>query len=412
MKKRSLLLSGLMLAYATNTYALPYGFSDARSVAMGNVSIATGGVTTAAFSNPAMLMVNETDDTFALHIGVGAVFIEDGNIVDDIDEFQVVSDRIDARLNSSDVSNPANATANATALVDDLNTQIQLLENLNGDSLVGRAAPNFALVYGGDDFSVAVTVGADAYVSGAIEELSITPGDDPLTIEQVAADLVLNGDLTINPTGTLSAVGAVTTEVGIAIAKDFSLFGMDVSLGVKPKVVSAEAIVFRESLDTVDTADIIDDTAQDLGSFTTVDAGAVIGLTDSIRVGLVAKNLISETLTVNTNGASYDIDFDTHLRAGISYNNSFMTLAADMDLTETDPILVEDPTQMLALGVELNAFDYVQFRAGYQTNMASDASADDLISAGVGLWLGFNLDIAAVVSEDSVGAFVQTGFRF
>ena len=58
MKKRSLLFSGLMLAGMTSAYALPYGFNDARSVAMGNVSVATGGVTTAAFSNPAMLMVN------------------------------------------------------------------------------------------------------------------------------------------------------------------------------------------------------------------------------------------------------------------------------------------------------------------------------------------------------------------
>ena len=401
MKKHSLLFSGLMLACVTNAHALPYGFSDARSVAMGNVSMATGGVTTAAFSNPAMLMVNETDDTFALHIGVGAVLIEDGGIIDDIDEFQAINDQI----NTIDRTNPANAQV----LLDALNAQIQVINNLDGDSLLGRGTGNAALIYGGDSFSVAVTAGAEAYASGAITNVS---GINPISFTDVVNDIGTNGSLTLNPSADLDAVGVITTEVGISIASSASILGMDVSFGIKPKVISAEAITFSQSLDTVDAADIIDDSTQDLGSFTTLDAGVAVSVTDSIRVGMVAKNLISETLTVNTNNSSRDVDFDTQLRVGAAYNNSFMTLAADMDLTESDPILAEDQTKMLALGVELNAFDYVQFRAGYQTNLASGASADDLISAGVGLWLGFNLDIAAVVSEDSVGAFVQTGFRF
>ncbi|MCW8909189.1 MAG: conjugal transfer protein TraF, partial [Gammaproteobacteria bacterium] len=122
----------------------------------------------------------------------------------------------------------------------------------------------------------------------------------------------------------------------------------------------------------------------------------------------VAKNLISETFAAG--GTS--MEFDTKMRVGAAYNTDWFTIAVDMDLDETDPILVEDPSKMLGVGIEVNAWDFMQLRAGYQTNMASGATADDLISAGIGLWLGFNLDIAAVVSEDSVGAFVQTGFRF
>jgi len=329
---------------------------------------------------------------------VGAVFIEDGGITDDIDEFQAIQDQIDAIPKTA---------PNAQALLDALNAQIQVIDNLDGDSLLGRGTPNVALVYGGDSFSVAITAGGDAYASGAISNV-VTP---TLTLGSVGADIG-DGNLDTIPTADLEAVGVITQEVGVSIASSVTLLGMDVSFGIKPKVVSAEAITFRESIDTVDVENIIDDSTQDLGSFTTLDAGVAIGVTESIRVGVVAKNLISETLTVNTNGFNKDIDFDTQLRVGVSYNTSFMTVAADMDLIETDPVLVEDANKMLALGVELNAFDFVQLRAGYQTNLASGASADDLISAGIGLWLGFNLDIAAVVSEDSVGAFVQTGFRF
>jgi len=106
------------------------------------------------------------------------------------------------------------------------------------------------------------------------------------------------------------------------------------------------------------------------------------------------------------------------MRGGVSYHNSFLTVAADMDLTEIDPIKVagipiEDPSKMLSVGVELNALDFMQIRAGYQTNMASGATAPDVLSAGIGFWLGFHLDVAVTAAEDSsFGAFVQTGFRF
>ena len=162
MFKRSLISAALLLS-ATTAMAIPYGFSDARSVAMGNVSVATGGVTTAAFSNPAMLMVNESNDAFALHIGVGAAFIENGGIIDDIDNFQAIEEQINL-LDTTDI-------VSAPQLLILLNEEIQIINDLNGDSLLGRASPNVAIIYGGDSFSVAVTAEMNAVASGAIVEV-------------------------------------------------------------------------------------------------------------------------------------------------------------------------------------------------------------------------------------------------
>ena len=72
-------------------------------------------------------------------------------------------------------------------------------------------------------------------------------------------------------------------------------------------------------------------------------------------------------------------------------------------------------TQYLAVGAEFNAFDYAQLRVGASKNLASDipdGAKDTALTAGVGFWLGFNLDIAATYTEHSLGGFVQTGFRF
>ena len=59
--------------------------------------------------------------------------------------------------------------------------------------------------------------------------------------------------------------------------------------------------------------------------------------------------------------------------------------------------------------------DFMQLRIGAQKNLAdgiSDAAKDILYTAGAGFWFGFNLDLALVTQNDSLGAFLQTGFRF
>jgi hypothetical protein len=59
--------------------------------------------------------------------------------------------------------------------------------------------------------------------------------------------------------------------------------------------------------------------------------------------------------------------------------------------------------------------DFIQLRVGAQKNIAdgiSDAEKENLYTAGIGFWLGFNLDMAVVAQSDSLGAFLQTGFRF
>ena len=373
MFNKSLVAAGLFAAGISTASAVPYGFFDARSVAMGNVSVATGGVQTAAFSNPAMLAVNEGDDTMALLLpAVGAQVIDDGGVVDKVDEFQALENdpSVTARMRQLAILNEVIA---------------------NDSTFSVNATANAALVYAGDSFSMAGDFRAYGTATGSVTNY--------------------NGSTT-NPDADLIAFGYLAREIGFSVATQFSLAGMDIAVGVRPKTVSLEAITYQSLLSQANTSDIADQTSQDLGSFTTMDAGIAINIFDSLTLGLVASNLLDESKTASGT-TPVPINFDTHMRAGIAYHNGFMTLAADMDLTEIDPVLFEDKSKMAALGIELNAFDFMQIRAGYQTNMASGATEPDLFSVGLGFWLGFHLDVAVVAAENSsLGAFVQTGFRF
>jgi len=379
MMKRSLLTAGLFTASLfNNVFALPYGFYDARSVGMGNVSVATGGITTAALSNPGMLRVNENNDDYALLLpALGVQVIDDGNVIDLVDEFQAIG-------------TPANVT--------EAQRQIAILEELEDASLIAAVIPNAAFVVSGDSFTWGISLRGNGVVSAGLDDLT---GINPPTL---------------NPDANVVALGVSTIEVGLPMGTDFSFAGMQLSVGITPKYVQVDAVEYLESITTATVEDIQDATSEDLGSFTTVDAGLVLSLIDTFRVGIVAKNLIEETKYtsgVNNGGRPTAVNFEAQYRVGASFDGGFFTLAADMDLNERKPIGFENPSQSFSVGAEFDAFSIAQLRVGYQTNMASGATDPDLLSLGVGFWLGFNIDLAVVVGEDSsLGAFAQTGFHF
>ncbi|VAW64679.1 hypothetical protein MNBD_GAMMA09-1003 [hydrothermal vent metagenome] len=372
MFQRSLLTAGLLITAVSNVHALPYGFFDARSVAMGNVSMATGGVTTAALSNPGMLMVNEYDDSYALLLpAIGAQVIDDGNVVEQLDEFQSL-------LGST---NPA-----------DLLRQQEILIGIEDDSVIAAVIPNAAFVSSGENFTWGITYRANAVVSATV------------------VDLVDVNPIGPSPDGTLKALGVTIQEVGIPMGTALSISGIQLSLGVTPRYVQVDVKEYSSPLSVANIDDVKNTPSEDLGAFTTFDAGVTLNLIDTFRVGLVAKNLVEETKTTSV---GRKVNFKTHLRAGAALDLGVVTLAADMDLTERDPIAGENPSKSFSVGAEIDAFSTVQLRAGYQTNLANGATDPDLLSVGAGIWLGFNLDIAMVVGENSsYGAFIQSGFHF
>lgn len=363
MIKRSLLTAGLIATSLSNVHALPYGFFDARSVAMGNVSVATGGITTAALSNPGMLSVNENNDSYALLLpAIGVQAIDDGNVIDLVDEFQATNNNF---------------------------RQVEILNELEGASVIAAVIPNVAFVSSGENFTWGITVRADAVVSAGLRNVDTN---------------------ILDPDADVEAIGVAITEIGVPLGTDFSFAGMQLSVGITPRFVQVDAIEYSQSIKTSDIDDIQDEDSQDLGSFTTFDAGIALNVIDTFRVGLVAKNLLEES-KVTLNGTK--IDFDTHLRVGAAFDAGFMTIAADMDLTERDPIAFENPSKALSVGAEFDALSIMQLRFGYQSNLASGATDPDLYSVGLGFWLGFNLDVAVVAGDDSsYGAFIQTGFHF
>jgi len=379
---KRILSAALLAVLSGSVAAVPFSF-EARSLGMGNVRVATADIATAPFANPGMLSFQPSREDFSLLLGVGAYLYDGDGLVGKIDDFK---------------------TAYSNGEAGDLNEAlraIDIAQSMLGDVIAPEATLAFSTGFSGEKWAFALSARSDAIAAGTV----ITT--DP--IDPAQYDMVLEGVL--------------TSELGVSLARNFQVFGQKLAVGLKPKYVKVDNLYARESIITVDTGlgDLIDNSTRDFGDFTTLDVGLVMGLTQHTQIGLVATNLVSHRINyINSLGIPSTLSFDIQARLGIAYRTDMLTLGADVDLIENDALLTSQNFQALksqnvSVGAEFNILDFIQLRVGAQKNIAdgiSDAAKENLYTAGVGLWLGFNLDMALVAQSDSLGAFLQTGFRF
>lgn len=391
MKIQSKILSAVVLSICSHAaFSIPFTF-EGRSLGMGGASVATADLATAAWANPAMLTRQRPNDDFSLLIGVGAFVRDDDDLISDIDDFQAADSRRKTAQATGDVSGEAAAALDMANIIAGIDGK-DMAVDASGVAAVGMAF---------DKFAMALSVRADAIAAGTVTNLSQTPAQ------------VVDPDF-----NTLNLEGVIATEFGVSFAKKFRFYNKRVSLGIKPKLVDLQAFVYRDAiLNSNSLGDVFDDGKKsDLGTFTSFDLGTAVELTDSLRLGLNIRNLLTDEFDLG----GTKLNFDTSTRIGLAYHNRMMTLAVDYDLTENKPLLANPvfddlKTQYLAVGAEFNTFSFAQLRVGARKNLASGISSgakDTALTAGIGFWLGFNLDVAAIFTNNSVGGFVQTGFRF
>ncbi|GMR00870.1 MAG: conjugal transfer protein TraF [Gammaproteobacteria bacterium] len=391
MKIQNKILSVVTLTvFSQSALSIPFTF-EGRSLGMGNVSVATADLATAAWANPAMLTNQRPDDDFSLLVGVGAFIRDDDDLVTDINSFQSANDRLDVAKAANDTQGILQASSDMLSIIQGLDGK-DMAADVSGVAAVGMAFETFAM---------ALSIRADAIGAGTVTDLSqnILEVDDPTK-------------------NILNLEGVIATEFGVSIAKAYKIYNRKVSIGIKPKIVDLQAFNYRESiLNTNSLGDVFDNGRKsDLGTFASFDLGVAVDFTRSIRFGMNISNLLTDEFDL---GGS-KLNFDTNTRIGLAYHNRFLTAAVDYDLVANKPLLANPvfddlKTQYLAIGAEFNAFDFAQLRVGARKNVASGISErakDTALTAGVGFWLGFNLDIAATFTNNSVGGFIQTGFRF
>lgn len=391
MKYYKKILSAFCIAVLSSSAGATSLSIEARSLGMGNVRVATADIATAPFANPGMLAFQKSREDFSVLFGVGAFLRDPDGVVDKIDNYQSAYDRFRA--------DPINN-------IDDGNRAVAIAQSLEANVLAPDASALLSTGFSGKKWAFAISARAEAVGASTVTNISQTVAELPDPSKNI-----------------LELEGVLTNELGVSLARNFQVLGQKIAIGITPKYVKVDNIQLSESISTIDTdiGSLIDDSKNDLNDYTTFDLGFVMDLTKHTRIGLLATNLVSQKLNyTNTFGTPVTLSFDTQARLGIAYRRNFLTLGADLDLIENDAMFTSQNFQALksqyaSAGGEFNIFNFMQLRLGVQKNIASgisDAAKENLYTAGIGFWFGFNVDLAVVSQNDSLGGFLQSGFRF
>jgi len=324
-------------------------------------------------------------------------------------------DRANLRTGNSSIST-TNALSNINSLVQDMNggtlpTVAPGFNNLYFSNTQWTDVVNLIIAQTGATPAVAQTLAnnvATELANSNTPQAGLTP-DQVVSGLDLAAQSFSGGSIDDN-NSTVDLVGIALVEIPVSYGHKFDLgaFGF-LGLGATVKVMHAtvyskEALIFKDFEDgSSDFTDKVKDSKSDSTNFG-IDLGALwrFGETMPVNVGFVAKNLNSPTFdgpvdSTNVTKKYDDIKIKPQARVGVAVDPlSWLSIAADMDVTKNNTVMKGKDSQNLGAGLEAH-WSYAALRLGAYKNLA-ESSAKPVITAGIGIgphWLRLDIDGAA-----------------
>jgi hypothetical protein len=399
-----------------------FGIYDARTLAMGGASVASANNDNAQFYNAALLAFNEeieekTQDSRFLFPLIIPQVAESAITIEDLAQ----DDPIGAMARAVRDFNATSDAMAAQAVVDIASNLDAALADIDGEDLFADVYFGLGISEPGKFQGAGFFMGTRLLAGG---QPTVTTADRELLaayqegLTYVASDgtqgtehpelFDANGAL-IDPgnsfDSTASAAGAIVTEAGVAMSRQLQLFGTALAAGFSFKV---------QRIDTFEDANRIGDDRIDPQSNSDYD-GAVnfdFGLVKTIgehwRLGLAVKDIIPHNYDTSLGSV---VRLRPRARFGAAYQAGSLQIAADIDLTQNEPLGLERPTQELAVGAEWAFSSPVKVRAGFRYDI--QGNRDSVVSLGVGtLWRRLAVDVAYAGSRDARAAALQFGVAF
>lgn len=417
--KKTLLATALVSALAASfpAQAAPFGIYDPRSLGMGGVGVTTATARNANFFNPAALAATKDDEDFALGLPIVAARVSDQDkLIDDIDELETKGDTLTTALNAFNANaTQANAGPLGTALSDfngvlsKVNNKV-LDANVFAGALVAIPSKKIGVglhVSGRADFGAKLNY-QDAALFGTLSnQLTNCTGGDNAECANAQSTINSNGgsDGELDLASQLQLRGMTVTEVGLAFARRFNELG-GVDIGLTPKIQKIKTL---DTLINAQSAEIdLDKDVKEESAFN-FDVGVTKTYGDSMKAGLVIKNMIGNEFTTKLGNK---IEMKPQARLGLSHHTNWTTVGLDVDLTKNKPIApgFDKETQFVGIGAELDVW-LLQLRLGYRHDLAGNY--DGMPSVGLGLNLfGLHVDAAVAGNDKEAAASVQLGLNF
>jgi len=412
------ILSVLAL-FSAPVLALPFAPIEPVSYALGGTGVSSAPNSTAGFLNPALLAINEGKKAVLLPTAVlGYRYFDRQNVLDSIYSYQDigVEQIYDTTLNDFKAGNYIEVDGVAS-LGQSLATIGGAAEGIRSrfaemlDKPVQQeymAAIVVAIPH--DKLNMSFSLGRKM-LGGALVDIS----ESDLTeleriVEQAGggAESLLSSAETFDSTQFESRFrgrGLKSTEFGLSMARNYTIAGHDIAVGVTPKFILATSFDYAEA---INTADFKTDLGSKNNSAFDVDVGAVKSYGNGWSTGVAIKNLIGQKYKTSLGN---EIRIKPQARIGISHAMKWAAVAVDLDLNKSESMGFDSETQYLGIGAELNVFDMSTIRIGYRSNL-SDVNTS-VATVGLGLKVyGVQVDLAVGANEDEIDVAASAAYQF
>jgi len=425
-----------LLLLSVNASAIPFASFDPRSMAMGGAGVAVADAALAPLFNPALLSVTRYSDDFSLVLpSVGIQVADSDSLFNSVDTFlsgnslsslQTSIDSLSTALALPDTI--AVIQANAASVTTNLNTvssQLSTLSNkpftLGGGLATVVGIPNKKF---GAAFYANVTVATGAIFQYKDAESAAALSAQTACIATAADATAANacGPINFNTNNMqseLDARGVRLAEMGFAFSREYYINRQRISLAITPKVVQAQLYEVPVNVNSSSIGNLTSSDYRAQYTMANFDLGLAKNYRNGWRAGLVIKNVIPYILAFKNAPAPGESPVNTRsslrlmpqTRAGISYTNRWSVIALDMDLYRNGPVGLENHTQYVSLGSEINSWNWAQLRLGYRADLVD--SSRNIVSMGLGFSpFGIHADIAVSGNENEAALAFQLGFRY
>lgn len=420
----SALAAAVLTLSSSALLAEGYGIYEPEALAMGGVAVATASPSNAVFYNPALLAQHRFDEDRGRHgrFYIPALTVQSSQAVADV--YDIESDKLTDRLTSAVEQYNAGLftdAENAAAVRDAGANLLSALNTIQGEEFYADAFAGLVIAEPGDQQGGAFYLGTRVLAEG---DLTGIQDDDLNLLEDYVAGLdfiasggqsgvanpaIFDGNGNLEDRGedlvsTADAAGAQILELGVGLAKAFTLEGQSIAFGVTPKVMLIKA--YDSQLD-VSQSQI--DTFEDDQWRRKLNAD--IGIASSIgafNIGLAVKDVFSHTVMTPF---GRELFIAPKPRLGIGYLGNNFKVGFDYDIVPIDPLSSSGQiTQDWALGGEWQIRRKIALRVGYREDLQGNRGT--AFSAGLGVNLGrFLMDLSYVDSDDAQAAAFQIGYK-
>ncbi len=359
---------------------------------------------TSSLSNPALLTKYEDDDDIFFSLNLGVMGSDQYDVIDTAEN---LADNLDVLEDDINNFQPQNFQS-----YDDLNQQVDDiitdLETIDGKIVKVRNGINFQLIIPNKYLSF----GLFGNQYGQIGVLVDYDASD----EKLLNDAISEGSLDLDELqSTGNGLGYSIVEAGIMAGYSaVNNANYDLSVGAKLKYQRVDLFYNKSNISDFDEDDydLTDDEYITDDSGANIDIGLYIawGEQRQWHAALVTNNLIEQEVQHTEQDLTFTLK--TSSSFGLSYQNDWVSVAAEIDLTDREQFESLKASKYAGLGAEFRLYEHLQLRVGYRTDLNS--VDDDIYTAGIGIspWDVFSIDIAAFTGDnDTLGAALQFGLK-